>query len=65
MNEHQMRVLLEAIQQATMEGNNAKFARELAAHGLTVLNGSQLESLAAWAYIERMVEARPAAGEAR
>lgn len=65
MNENQMRMLLEAIQQATMEGNHAKFARELAACGLTVLNASRVEAETAWADIERMVKERPDAGRAR
>ena len=62
MNEHQMRIVLGAIQKAAIE-DNTKLARNIASAGLTMLNGSQPEMAAAWEQIACLMGSKEPAGE--
>jgi hypothetical protein len=57
MEEKQMRILLEAIQRATL-ANDMSLVNALTAAGLAMVNGTDSEGQEAWAVIQELVASK-------
>jgi len=53
MEEKQMRIILNAIQRATLDNDSSK-AGAIAALGLAMLNGTETDATEAWASIQEL-----------